>query len=82
MLHIVCSKSAVTSCKSVLSADDFVLFIGDGVYGAERLNCADTYVLSEDVHARGLHVDSAVQIIDYDGFVELVANTSSSVTWT
>ena len=73
--------------KSVLgiaSADDPILLYEDGVYAAARgaaseelvrqaLEDHPVYALDADLEARGLvALIDGIQVIDYDGFVELV----------
>jgi tRNA 2-thiouridine synthesizing protein B len=73
--------------KSVLRiapADDPILLYEDGVYAAARgtaseetvrqaLEAHPVYALEADLEARGLvALIDGIQVIDYDGFVELV----------
>ena len=73
--------------KSVLgiaSADDPILLYEDGVYAAARGTASEelvrqaledhpVYALDADLEARGLAaLIDGIQVIDYDGFVELV----------
>ena len=73
--------------KSVLgiaSADDPILLYEDGVYAAARGTASEelvrqalddhpVYALDVDLEARGLvALIDGIQVIDYDGFVELV----------
>ena len=73
--------------KSVLgiaSADDPILLYEDGVYAAARGTASEelvrqaledhpVYALDADLEARGLTaLIDGIQVIDYDGFVELV----------
>jgi len=73
--------------KSVLGiapADDPILLYEDGVYAAARGTASEelvrqaledhpVYALEADLEARGLTaLIDGIQVIDYDGFVELV----------
>ena len=73
--------------KSVLGiapADDPILLYEDGVYAAARGTASEelvrqaledhpVYALDADLEARGLTaLIDGIQVIDYDGFVELV----------
>ena len=73
--------------KSVLgiaSADDPILLYEDGVYAAARGTASEelvrqaledhpVYALDADLEARGLvALIDGIQVVDYDGFVELV----------
>ncbi len=84
-LHIVNAAAALDSCLSLLNAEDAVLLIEDGVYGARRqLRVpASLHALASDLQARGLleRVAAGVAIVNYDGFVRLVEKHSPIVTW-
>lgn len=81
MLHIVSAPTGLNSCKSVLENGDAVLFIGDAVYCARSIHSSSTYVLRSDIEGRGLPIPTDVNPIDYDQFVDLVVEYTSSVTW-
>ena len=81
MLHIVSSSEGFSVCKRYLLRDDLVLFLGEGVYSLEPMDCEHTYAITEDVVGRGISLHSEVTAISYDDFVHLVVSTSSSVTW-
>ena len=88
-------NETLLSCLNHCSDGDAVLLIEDGVYGAlAGSRVADTvqakagsvalYVLGPDADARGLAADKrlqAVQMVDYDGFVDLVANHDRTQAW-
>ena len=82
MLHIVSALNTLKSCMREMQDADSVLFIGEGVYDLAEFPNATTYVLAEDAELRGIHVPDSLKKIDYDGFVDLVTQTSASVTWT
>ncbi len=79
-------KSSLETCLRIAVAGSSVLLIEDGVYGAMNgtslngmLSDADNrlqfYVLGPDLKARGLSkedVMDCIEVVDYDGFVDLV----------
>lgn len=87
-------RNAFHSCLRFAKAGTPVLLIEDGVYAAvrgstaaDRLQSASGnhtfYVLKEDVAARGLaeHLVTEVEIVDYGGFVDLVAENDTNQSW-
>jgi len=72
-----------------------VLMIEDGVYGAmqgtqksgmvsDAMNDISFYVLGPDLKARGINegrVIDGVKIVDYSGFVALVAEHDATQSW-
>ncbi len=84
-LHIVNAAAALDSCLPLVGDGDALLLIEDGVYAARRdlQVSASLYVLESDMEARGLpgRIDTAFQIVDYDGFVQLVERYCPIVTW-
>lgn len=71
-----------------------ILLIEDGVYAATRGNAAEgnlrnamgaykVYALGPDVEARGMadRVIDGVTLVDYGGFVDLVAEYKTSQSW-
>ncbi|OGG95408.1 MAG: multidrug MFS transporter [Candidatus Lambdaproteobacteria bacterium RIFOXYD2_FULL_50_16] len=88
MLHIInkspyCNGSFDMALRFALPGDP-VLLIEDGIYAGRAKGCSaeklanalsqhEFYALIADVEARGVKdLNEAVQVIDYDGFVELV----------
>ncbi len=83
--------SALNHCQD----GDAVLMIEDGVYGGlkgtsvsdqvlQKTAAISIYVLSPDVDARGLSADrllDGVNGVDYDGFVDLVAQHDRTQSW-
>ncbi len=79
-------KNSLETCLRIAVAGSSVLLIEDGVYGAMKgtslngmLSDADKhlqiYVLGPDLKARGLNEENVLEgidIVDYDGFVDLV----------
>jgi tRNA 2-thiouridine synthesizing protein B len=97
MLHIVNkSPLERSSFDSVLTtgADGAILLIEDGVYAATKGNSAEAkikngmskfkfYALTPDVEARGIadRVIDGVTLVDYAGFVDLVAANKTCQSW-
>ena len=87
--------NALQSCLGHASKGDAVLLIEDGVLGAlkgsvvsgdiwSRRIDVSFYVLGPDAAARGLTADRMIDgigIVDYGGFVDLVAQHKSSQAW-
>ncbi len=79
-------KSSLETCLRIAVEGSSVLLIEDGVYGAMNgtalmntlsgaVNRLNFYVLAPDLKARGLSEDEVmdgINIVDYDGFVDLV----------
>jgi tRNA 2-thiouridine synthesizing protein B len=89
------ATGALTSCLDHCKDGDAILMIEDGVYGgltgtsvADRVQqkngAVAIYVLSPDADARGLAADrllTGVNGVDYDGFVDLVADHDRTQAW-
>lgn len=87
--------NALQSCLGHASKGDAVLLIEDGVLGAlkgsvvsgdiwSRRIDVSFYVLGPDAAARGLTADRMIDgigIVDYGGFVDLVAQHKTSQAW-
>lgn len=87
--------NALSSCLAHASKGDAVLLIEDGVLGALKGSTASGdiwgrrvdiafYVLGPDAAARGLTADRMIDgigIVDYAGFVDLVAKHKNSQAW-
>lgn len=79
-------KNSLETCLRIAVEGSSVLFIEDGVYGAmdgtslngklsDASNRLKFYVLGPDLKARGLSEDNVmdcIEIVDYEGFVDLV----------
>lgn len=79
-------KSSLETCLRIALEGSSVLLIEDGVYGAmdgtslngklsDAGNRLQFYVLGPDLAARGLREDDVmdgIEVVDYDGFVDLV----------
>lgn len=88
-------RNALDSCLRLASAGSAVLLIEDGVYAAvkgaafanrisQRMAEITFYALGPDIAARGLGgtpLIDGVKIVDYDGFVDLVAEYDASQAW-
>ena len=88
-------NGSLASCLAHCKDGDAVLMIEDGVYGglagtavadvvSQKAGSVAIYVLSADAEARGLAADKLLQGIkgvDYDGFVDLVADHDRTQSW-
>lgn len=88
-------RNALNSCLGHAQDGSTVLMIEDGVYGAmagtqmsatvsAALSKTKVCVLGPDLAARGIaenKVLAGVQIVDYSGFVDLVAENSTVQAW-
>ena len=88
-------RTALESCLRLAQAGSSILLIEDGVYAAlknaahadkiaGRLEDFSFYVLGPDVAARGLGdtpVIEGLTIVDYEGFVDLVAGHDVTQSW-
>jgi tRNA 2-thiouridine synthesizing protein B len=88
------ARASFDSCLRVAQPGSAVLLIEDGVYAAARGTEAATrigdragglkfYALGPDLQARGIaeRVIDAVRVIDYEGFVDLVAEHRAVQSW-
>ena len=88
-------RNAFSSCLRLARKGSAVLLIEDGVYAAvagtsvaervsERMAELSFYVLGPDVAARGLGGAPLIEgfrVVDYDGFVDLVAEHDATQAW-
>ena len=88
-------RNAFDTCFRMASPGDSILLIEDGVYAAmaeaefankitSRLENFSFYVLGPDVDARGLTDKPLIEdisIVDYEGFVDLVADNEVTQSW-
>ncbi len=79
-------KNSLETCLRIAVEGSSVLLMEDGVYGAmdgtslngklgDASNRLQFYVLGPDLKARGLseeNVMDCIEVVDYDGFVDLV----------
>ncbi len=88
-------RNALDSCLRLAADGSSVLLIEDGVYAAlakasqadkitGRMESLSFYVLGPDLAARGLNdmtLIDGVETIDYEGFVDLVADKDATQSW-
>ena len=88
-------KNALSSCLKHSKTGDGVLLIEDAVYGALKGTSAagevdgargsvSLYVLGPDLEARGLAKErliDGIEVVDYGGFVDLVARHDTTQAW-
>lgn len=88
-------RYAFDTCFRMATPGDAILLIEDGVYAAmansdfaekvtSRLGEFSFYVLGPDVDARGLAdipLIEDIKVVDYEGFVDLVAETDATQSW-
>jgi tRNA 2-thiouridine synthesizing protein B len=97
MLHTVnkspFQSNALDACLGLAKSGSTVLLFEDGVYAAtvgtavaDKIAKADGInfaVLGPDARARGIESKLAegIKVVDYDGFVELVAESDKVQAW-
>ena len=88
-------RTALDSCLRLAQAGSSILLIEDGVYAAMqnaahaekiagRMEDFSFYVLGPDVAARGLGdtpLIEGIDVVDYEGFVDLVAEHDATQSW-
>lgn len=88
-------RNALDSCLRLAQAGSSVLLIEDGVYAAmakakhaaeitSRMEELSFYVLGPDVAGRGLSdipLIEGINVVDYEGFVDLVAEHEVTQSW-
>jgi tRNA 2-thiouridine synthesizing protein B len=88
-------RNTLSGCLRLARKGSTVLLIEDGVYGAvagtavsaqvaERMAELSFYALGPDIAARGLGgaaLIEGIQIVDYEGFVDLVAEHDVTQAW-
>lgn len=87
-------KSSLASCLAHALKGSAVLLIEDAVYAATKGNSAEAdigramqelsvYALGPDLEARGVRASivDGVQVVDYGGFVDLVAEHRANQSW-
>lgn len=88
-------RNALESAIKHATKGNSILMIEDGVYGAMQgtqksevvsnaMNGISFYVLGPDLKARGIdegRVIDGVKIVDYSGFVTLVADHDATQSW-
>lgn len=87
-------RNSLESCLRLAKEGSAVLLIEDGVYGATKGGSMESkvlgamanikvYALGADLQARGMadRVLDGVTVVDYGGFVDLVAEHSNLQSW-
>lgn len=87
-------RNSLESCLRMAKTGSAVLLIEDGVYGATKGSSVETkiqgamagvkvYALDADLQARGVadRVLEGVTVVDYGGFVDLVAEHENLQSW-
>lgn len=87
-------KNSLDSCLAHARKGSAILLIEDGVYAATKgtavadqvqqaMGDVTIYALSPDLKARGIaeKVIDGVKLVDYDGFVDLVAEHDKVQAW-
>ena len=88
------NHNGLETCLKFATAGSAVLLIEDGVYAAAKgtavaeqlqkaLQNVPIYALKPDVEARGMQnrVLEGIQLVDYGGFVDLVAEHNAVQSW-
>ncbi len=88
-------KNTLESCLRLAANGSDILLIEDGVVGAVKgsqfeaniiaaIKRINLFVLEPDLQARGFNAEKiipGVQLVDYSGFVDLVANNANFQAW-
>ena len=88
-------RNSLESCIRLAVKGSSILLTEDGVYGAiagtaksdlvaNAMGDISIYVLGPDLDARGISKDKVidgVKVVDYDGFVDLVAEHKATQAW-
>ena len=88
-------KDSLTTCLRYAQDGASILFIEDAVYACtkgtefekiiqEHQDKMKFYVLGPDLEARGLdnsNLTNSIEIVDYKGFVKLVADNEKTQNW-
>ena len=88
-------KSSLKSCIRLAAEGSSILLLEDGVYGAvkgtensamvsDAMGKVKVYVMGPDLDARGVNKDKlidGINVVDYGGFVDLVAEHSATQSW-
>jgi tRNA 2-thiouridine synthesizing protein B len=88
-------RNSLETCMGLAKKGSKILLVEDGVIGAidnsansdkikGAMNDFTFYVLGPDLQARGIDegsVINGVNVVDYNGFVDLVAETDNVQSW-
>ena len=87
-------RNALESCLAYVKKGSAILLIEDGVYAAVKgtetakkleaaMKTTPVYALQPDLEARGMNgrVLDGVKLVDYGGFVDLVAEHPTVQSW-
>lgn len=88
-------RDSLEACVRLAKKGGSVLLIEDGVYGAMKgtvksdtisnaMNDLSFYVLGPDMKARGIDegkLIDGIKVVDYNGFVDLVAEHDVTQSW-
>jgi sulfur relay protein TusB/DsrH len=86
-LYILNNPSLFEQCQSAMRPTDGLLLIENAVILATHSNVAQpvsgdqSFVLEEDLIARGLKANHSWTCKDYEGFVELTLAFDKTVSW-
>lgn len=87
-------RNSLATCLGYGKSGGAILLIEDGVYGAlansaiadkvkHAMGTVEIYALAPDLEARGIKdkVMDGINLVDYSGFVELVAKYDTTSAW-
>lgn len=87
-------RNSLEACLKTIDDSSVILLIEDGVIGASKTVKASllediaskgkVFALKGDLSARGISEDKVIdgiQLVDYDGFVNLVVEHGTAVSW-
>jgi tRNA 2-thiouridine synthesizing protein B len=88
-------KTSLDTCLRLAKPGSEILLLEDGVYAAvkgtaveqkmlEALSDYTVYALGPDLKARGIEEDrliDGIEVVGYDGFVDLAANSDRVQSW-
>jgi sulfur relay protein TusB/DsrH len=82
-LHIINRPSALPSCLEVAAESDTILLIEEAVHCALDKQPRPLIALRDDLESRELptQLPDDTQLVDYPGFVDLVATHQPIVSW-
>ena len=82
VLHTVNKLAVWAECSGLITANDLVVMLEDGVYLALS-EISQGYAIRADVEARGLssRLPDQVQLIDYGEFVRLCTQADKVCAW-